>query len=212
MPQPSKRAEIIRAGLDTVHAHGFAGTGVAEIAKRSGAPKGSFYNHFASKDEFGAAVLREYFALVETNLKTILEVPARPPFERLRAYFSELRDYNGQFGFARGCLIGNLAAEAASLSPATQKLVDRLLQDWSEALARCLRQGQQSGGVRTDCKAKVLGRLLLDAWQGAVLRSKVERTAASLDAFIDVLLPALVRPPHGARPAVAKGSGRGRRS
>ena len=65
-------------------------------------------------------------------------------------------------------------------------------------------RGPETGDVRTDCDAKLLGRLLLDAWQGAVLRSKVERKAASLDAFIDVLLPALVQPKHNPRPLVAK--------
>lgn len=212
MPQNSKRADLLRAGMTAVHERGFSNTGVADIAKLSGAPKGSFYNHFASKDDFGAAVLNAYFALVESNLKTILEGPVCPPIERLGAYFSELRDYNRRFGFARGCLIGNIAAEAAGLSPGTQKLIDRLMGDWGAALARCLREGQQHGDVRKDCEAEVLGRLLLDAWQGAVLRSKVERRATSLDAFIDVLLPALIRPPARARPAIAKNAGRGRRS
>jgi TetR/AcrR family transcriptional repressor of nem operon len=37
--------------------------------------------------------------------------------------------------------------------------------------------------------------LLLDAWQGALLRAKVDRAPTALNTFIDVLLPRLAEKP-----------------
>jgi len=43
--------------MQTVHERGFASAGLREITAKAGVAQGSFTNHFASKDEFGVAVL-----------------------------------------------------------------------------------------------------------------------------------------------------------
>ena len=45
--------------------------------------------------------------------------------------------------------------------------------------------------------AETLAAVLIDGWQGALLRAKVERTSAPLDAFLDILLPSLLRAEPG---------------
>ena len=45
------RDKIIQAALDRFHALGFSACGVQEIVDRAGIPKGSFYNHFESKEQ-----------------------------------------------------------------------------------------------------------------------------------------------------------------
>jgi len=64
MARPGKKAELVEAGLDLLHRRGFSATSVADIAEAAGVPKGSFYNHFKSKDDFGSAVLDLYFGEV----------------------------------------------------------------------------------------------------------------------------------------------------
>jgi TetR/AcrR family transcriptional repressor of nem operon len=66
-----------------------------------------------------------------------------------------------------------------------------LIAAWTSSLASCLAEGQRDGSIRADLAADDLAVLLLDAWQGALLRAKVERSPAALNTFIDVLLPRL---------------------
>ncbi|HBY28478.1 MAG TPA: TetR family transcriptional regulator, partial [Bradyrhizobium sp.] len=41
MARPSVREQLIEAGLQTLHRHGFNGTGVQDITVAAGVPKGS---------------------------------------------------------------------------------------------------------------------------------------------------------------------------
>jgi len=194
VPRTSKRQPIVEAGLELLHRDGFNGTGVAAIAAAAGAPKGSFYNHFPSKDAFGAAVLDRYFDDVRAALATTVADDDLAPVERVRTYFVLLRELGEPEHHARGCLIGNLSAEAAPASAVIRTRLDELLDRWTTAIAGALADGQATGDVRGDVPAATLATLLLDAWQGALLRAKVTRSAAPLDAFLDVLYPTLVAP------------------
>jgi TetR/AcrR family transcriptional repressor of nem operon len=183
------------AGLNLLHRRGFSATSVADIAAAAGAPKGSFYNHFKSKDDFGSAVIDLYFADVRAALAETLQGEGKSALARLRDYFFRLRKYVGQDDYARGCLIGNISAEVSALSPLTRTQLAHLIREWTGGLAACLEEGQRDGSVRADLAANDLAVLLLDAWQGALLRAKVERRPGALDNFIEVLLPRLAEKP-----------------
>jgi TetR/AcrR family transcriptional regulator, transcriptional repressor for nem operon len=53
MPRPNG----LSVGLQTPHRRGFNATSVQDITDAAGAPKGSFYNHFESKDALAAEVV-----------------------------------------------------------------------------------------------------------------------------------------------------------
>ena len=81
------------------------------------------------------------------------------------------------------------------LAPADQAVrthLEKLLEEWAAILSRTIAEGQDAGDVRNDISAAVLAAVILDAWHGALLRAKVERRPDSLEAFLDVLLPALL--------------------
>jgi AcrR family transcriptional regulator len=42
--------------------HGYGATGLQEILHAAGVPKGSFYHHFHSKEEFTVALIERYVA------------------------------------------------------------------------------------------------------------------------------------------------------
>ncbi len=191
MGRHGKKTEILESGTELLHRAGFAASSVADITAAAGVPKGSFYNHFESKDAFGAAVLDRYFADARVALEETLHATGAPAFTRLRNYFQRLKAYVARDRFARGCLIGNISAEAASVSDQTRAHLSELIAEWTASLARCIRDGQKDGSIRPDVKPAALAGVLLDAWQGALLRAKVERRAAALDNFLDVLLPNL---------------------
>jgi TetR/AcrR family transcriptional repressor of nem operon len=191
MGRHGKKTEILEQGAALVHRAGFAATSVADITAAAGVPKGSFYNHFESKDAFGTAVLDRYFEDVRIALDETLHAAGAPALTRLDNYFRRLKLHVARDNFARGCLIGNISAEVSAVTDATRARLAELIREWTASLARCIEDGQCDGSIRRGPTPEALAVLLLDAWQGALLRAKVERRPAALDNFLDVLLPGL---------------------
>ena len=60
MPRPNVREQLLSVGLQTLHRREFNATSVRDITDAAGAPKGSFYNHFESKEALAAEVVGRY--------------------------------------------------------------------------------------------------------------------------------------------------------
>jgi AcrR family transcriptional regulator len=94
MPRPSNpevRRRLLAAGLDLVHARGFAASGVKDITDAAGVPKGSFYAYFPSKEASAAAILEHYWADIEMRLLPILDADGLAQ-ERITRFFHALAD------------------------------------------------------------------------------------------------------------------------
>jgi len=50
------RKRIIETGAAIIHRKGFNHTGIQEILNAAKVPKGSFYNYFKSKEDFGLQI------------------------------------------------------------------------------------------------------------------------------------------------------------
>ena len=60
MTRIETRQSLIQVGTDVIGSHGFNPTGLNTVLKTAGVPKGSFYYYFASKEEFGLAIIDEF--------------------------------------------------------------------------------------------------------------------------------------------------------
>ncbi|RAU99099.1 TetR family transcriptional regulator [Mycobacterium colombiense] len=195
MPRPANpevRSRMLGAGLDLVHARGFAASGVKDITDAAGVPKGSFYAYFPSKEAFAAAILEHYWADIEARLVPILgaDGPAR---ERITRFFHALADEHETGNFLLGCLVGNLSLELGGSSDQVRAELVRILDRWDTAIAECVRSGQRgSGEIRADLDAEQLAAQLIEAWEGAALRGKVTRSRGPYDRFEAVTVPALL--------------------
>lgn len=196
MPRPSNpevRRRLLDAGLELVHARGFASSGVKDITDAAGVPKGSFYAYFPSKEAFGAAVLNHYWSDIETRLLPMLQAKGLAQ-ERISNFFHALADDHEAGDFLLGCMVGNLSLELGGSSEPVRTELLRILGGWNEALTAAVRSGQEDdNGVRTDLDAEDLAALLIEAWEGAALRGKVTRSRTPYDRFEAVTVPALLR-------------------
>jgi TetR/AcrR family transcriptional regulator, transcriptional repressor for nem operon len=183
MARTDMREQLLAAGLRTIHTGGFTATGVQEIADAAGAPKGSFYNHFKSKEEFAVAVLDRYFAEQGKTVQRFLSDETLTPRERLRAYFARMVEVISEGEFMGGCLIGNLSLELADHSKLIRDRLSVLLAGWTKALANCIREAQRAGEIGSDLDADTLAEFVINAWEGAILRTKVEKNTAPLINF-----------------------------
>ena len=182
------RERLLEAGLSSFHRHGFNGCGVQEIVDLAGVPKGSFYNHFESKESLGAEVLDQFWHSHASGFLRVLSDESLPPVERLRRYFNALAEKQAAQDYKGGCLLGNMAAELSDQSKLVADRLSSIFAGWTCAVATCLRDGQRAGEVRVDIEADALAAFLLNALEGATLRARVEKNGRPLAQFIDVAL------------------------
>src|SRR5271156_6903789 len=133
MPRPSVRQKIVDAALEVLIEKGFNGCGVQDITEAAGVPKGSFYNHFESKEALGAEVVERYGR--DNPRRAALPDKSLAPLQRLHAHFARLNESFTEARFGRGCLLGNLSAELADQSPLIRRRLADLYFAWSTDIA-----------------------------------------------------------------------------
>ena len=183
MPKPSLREDILDAGLKVMFRRGFMGSGVRDIVAEADAPQGSFTNHFRSKEEFAREVLDRYFEHVKVLMAEALEDSSLSPRDRLRRYLDIITKRLAADGFTRGCLIGDFSLEAAQHSEMLRERLAAIFLEWRSPFAKCIAEAQADGEIRDEFNAIDLAEFLLAAWQGSILRMKVERSAKPLQRF-----------------------------
>jgi TetR/AcrR family transcriptional regulator, transcriptional repressor for nem operon len=187
------REHLIEIGLQRIHKIGYAATGVKEILDLAGVPKGSFYHYFPSKEAFAQEVLRQYASREAQRWETILGDDKLPPLKRLRKYFNELVSVYGQRGPISGCLMGQMSVEVAEQSPIIQSLLSRAFGEWQQAIAALLRSAVDRDDLPRSTKADELASFLLNSWEGALVRSKAEKSDQPLDTFIQFAFKVLLK-------------------
>jgi TetR/AcrR family transcriptional repressor of nem operon len=183
MARANVREKIVQAGLDQFHRVGFNGSSVEDITNLAGVPKGSFYNHFKSKEELAIEVIDRY---VEHTPHALLSNTAAPPLKRLKAYFAALTEEFVNSGYKKGCLLGNFSSEMADHSDAVRRRLQTAFDNWTRRLAGVIRDAQKAGEVDARMKPEQLAGALLSAWEGALLRARVGGDAAPLKEFMAV--------------------------
>lgn len=189
---PQTHARLVGTGGDLVRRQGFHAIGVQDVATAAGVPKGSFYNYFATKEGFGLAILDAYWEEIERDHLARLDDRRLNPADRVRAFFRGLSQMHADTGFGPGCLIGNLALELGNTSDPVRERAALLLRRWDAALAACLEGAQADGTLQSGLEPAALAAVLVEAFEGAVMRAKVERgpTAfARFEALLSVFLP-----------------------
>lgn len=185
------RDELIRYGMEVLTEKGFSSTGIDEVLKAVGVPKGSFYHYFASKDDFGRAVIDAFAAYFADKLDRTFGDATRPPLDRLRAFIDEVRRGMRKHGYRRGCLVGNLGQECACLNDMFRIQINKVFADWQTRLAACLEEARLNGDIDADADPKQLAAYFWIGWEGAVMRAKLERSAKPLDLFAQMYLAQL---------------------
>lgn len=175
-----------------LHEGGYTATGIKDIVDAAAVPKGSFYNYFENKEAFGQEVIDAYFERGLVNLRALLANPEVAPLERLRTYFETRTRGFQSSGYARGCMLGNLSLEVGDQSALMRERLAAHFRTWSGLFEACIAQAQESGVIRNRLPAAVLAQFLLNSWEGALLRMRVEKSDAPLNEFTEVVFGSLL--------------------
>jgi TetR/AcrR family transcriptional regulator, transcriptional repressor for nem operon len=186
-PRPGTREGLIAAGVEALHAAGFAASGVNEILVAAGVPKGSFYHHFDSKEAFGVEVIGTLSQHSLAALQSSLSDQRLSPRQRLIADFQQRSRAFERSNCVRGCLFGNLSLEVADHSEAMRDALKSHFRQWCDLLEAPISAAQRDGSIRNPMPARKLAEFTLNAWEGAVLRSRTEKTGEALALFHEVI-------------------------
>jgi TetR/AcrR family transcriptional regulator, transcriptional repressor for nem operon len=190
MARESVKEQIVAAAVKTLHRKGFNGTSVQDITDAAKVPKGSFYNHFESKEDLAVEALERYWQWVLAGLRPLSDMNT-PAVERLKRYFRNLGERGRLHEYRAGCMIGNMSTEMPDQSVLLRERLAIVLAAWTRAIESCVREAQADGAIRRDLDARTVAAFLLNSFEGAVMRSKVDRDADAHTAFENVVFTAL---------------------
>ena len=178
------KQRLIEEGTALFLERGYHDTGIQDLLAAAGVPKGSFYHHFRSKEAFGLAVIETYGRVSLEVLDSALGDGRYPPLERVRRFFAGAFEQFEAAGCRRGCLLGNLGQELSEVSEAFRSSISQQLDEWALRIAPCLEEAKHAGVIAQETDTDGLARLLVDGFQGAALRMKLERGPAPLSRFL----------------------------
>lgn len=187
------RDTLIQAGAELIAEQGYHATGINAVLKAAAVPKGSFYHYFASKEDFGLAVIEAFAETYEARLAALLDDDGRSPLDRLRCFFAAGRDDMTDCDHSRGCLIGNLGQELSARNALFRERLDNILRRWEQRLAGCLEEARAVGELAPDTDCVALASFILTGWQGAMLRAKTLKSASPMQHFEEVLFARVLR-------------------
>ncbi len=174
------KENLLSQGVQLLMEQGYHGTGLKEILDAVQIPKGSFYNYFASKESFAAEVIQHYIAPFIGQLDNHLKDPGLDALTALKTYFNELVVELEKAQFKGGCLLGNLMGEIGDTSDLCQQSLQLAVHQYRDLLATGLKKAQLEGTIRIDKTADDMADLLVNTWQGALLRMKIEQSSDPL--------------------------------
>ena len=182
-----KKEHILDCGMGVMFKQGYNGTGVQDIVKAAGVPKGSFYNYFDSKESFAVEGVTRAAKQGFEQADSMLSDTSIPPLQRVVQYFEQGVQCQVSAGFAGGCLVGNLCQEMADVSESLRSRIDSLMCSHVKLIRQCFAEAISNGDLPAHKNADDIAEFVFYAWEGALMRMKACKTVEPLEAFLRVL-------------------------
>lgn len=190
------REDIIKTGLRLMFLNGYNATGIKDITASINIPKGSFYNHFKSKEEFGLEVLQYYCDNgTAMHQKALLESEL-PPLNRLKTFYEDLvKGYSGgTMEYKLGCIMSNFAQELADVNENFRQVLDTEFNKCEAIIVQCLNEAKAQTEINSTLNNSQIGAFILNSWHGALMRMKATANAKPLNDFLDVIFNQVLVP------------------
>jgi TetR/AcrR family transcriptional regulator, lmrAB and yxaGH operons repressor len=169
------RARFVETTAALLRRQGYHATGLSQIVKQSGAPKGSLYFHFpGGKEALAQAALEHSGQHMHQQLHRLV-AEASGPADAIVAVTEALADELSASDFLDGCPVATVALEAAAQSEALQRVCSESYARWQ----RLIEQTLEASGVPAN-EASATASLVLCAIEGALLLSRAHRDTRPL--------------------------------
>ncbi|EJM55027.1 TetR/AcrR family transcriptional regulator [Pseudomonas sp. GM48] len=184
-PLHDMRQHIIDVARTLMTHKGYTAVGLTEILAAAGVPKGSFYHYFRSKDEFGQALLDEYFQEYIGRVDSLMAAKGTGA-ERLLGYLRYWAETQAFDHSDQKCLVVKLGAEVCDLSEDMRAVLEKGTELIIQRITRGVELGIADGSIVLKIEAPMLAETLYQMWLGASLLVKVKRTSQPFEAALEM--------------------------
>jgi TetR/AcrR family transcriptional repressor of nem operon len=184
------KERLLDAAVDRLTAGGYGAASIRDIVGDAGSKKASFYCHFRSKEQLSIEAIKVYVGRLGIER---LANQSASPMDRIRGYFESLAAQLERSGIPYGCLMGSLAASIEGEQENVRRSLETAYGRVTAALVSTLKEAQLKGEVSADLDADQLASVIFCAWQGALLRAKVEGDGKALDTFFSIVIDRIFR-------------------
>ncbi|MGD9809563.1 MAG: TetR family transcriptional regulator C-terminal domain-containing protein [Deferribacterales bacterium] len=181
MSKTETKIKILEAGAELIHRNGFNNTGLNDILKLAGVPKGSFYFYFNSKDDFGLALIDHYVEMMKDIHRKNGVDKVTEPVDRMFALFDSLISEMRENEYTKGCPIGNLVQEMSDLNEDFRAKLNSVFANVTDFIARCLEEGREQGVIKFEGDAGSMAGFIFNSYQGAMMRAKLVKNDSPFD-------------------------------
>lgn len=182
VPDSGPRARLIAAAESSFRRYGYRRTTVDDITREATTGKGSFYLHFASKED-------AYLAVVVASLERFLDLaaaalngPGSVP-DRMRALVEATAEHYGRDELLRSSLFGGHLVEG----PVSERAASIQRGRIRELLAETLAEGQLEGTIRPGIDTEAAAAVLFETGWAIVLGDFDGTTGIPFDTALAVL-------------------------
>lgn len=176
------RARAIATAERLFRIQGYTATGLIQILKESGAPKGSFYFHFPrGKAQLAEEAIDNYISNRMSVLRAISANTTGNALDFVQQIFATFAAEMVATDFQYGCLMQNLANELPALDAELTRRVARGFADSTEIIAEHFR-----GCGFDPARASSTAAALVAALEGARTIARLERSPAVFKALAEV--------------------------
>ena len=174
MSAPNARENLFASAAVLFQRFGYARVSIRDITSSVGIPKGTFYNHFKSKEALVSAILSQHFdALMEALGQSGSETAGA----RLRRHFQSIAPSTQKSGGSPLQLISTLSAEGPALPSALVLQIAEGVRLWNTKVAALISLAQEEGQLAAEEDPDLLTSLFINCWQGAMIRTKCDPSA-----------------------------------
>lgn len=175
MAEITTKEKIIQTASDLIENQGYHATGMNEIVRESGAPKGSIYYHFPDgKDGITAEAVRYAAQNVAERIRTNL-AEKQDPAESIQAFLETIAHYVEVSGFHSGGPLTIVASETAT----TNETLNQTCREAYDLMRTAFEEHFLTNGFSKQ-RAESLVWVITAATEGAIILSRTYHTGDPL--------------------------------
>ncbi len=178
-PNLATRARILAAAQQLIHAHGFTGVSMDDVAAAAGLKKANLFHYYPSREALGGAVLDHATSSMEPVIRALLAGDG-DPIHVIERLFRQGETWMHASRCSSGCLIGNLAQEVSDQHEDLRLRIARFLAFWSNEIAGVLARGRERGYFDRRLRPRAAAQALLALFEGAMTTSKALKNTTPL--------------------------------
>jgi TetR/AcrR family transcriptional repressor of lmrAB and yxaGH operons len=176
------RSRLLEATTRLFRSQGFHATGLDEVLRDSGAPKGSLYHHFpGGKDQLAIEALGQVACQLEVMMSALLQ-SENDPLSALQELLVSRTKLLAESDFRYGCPIAAVTLDVACDREPIREACQRGFQVWLQLFIDHF----VNAGL-PEPRAKTVATLFLASFEGALILSRAQKSVEPLEAVASEL-------------------------